>query len=51
MKMKTKCSFDLPVEFPLTAPLAGGSWINSWLATEKSFYLFSSQGKRKIVVV
>lgn len=50
MKMKTKCSFYLPVEFPLTASLTGGNWINSWLAAENSFWLFSSQCKRKAVI-
>lgn len=51
MKMKTKCSFYLPVEFPLSASLTRGSWINSWLAAENRFWLFSSQCKRKTVIL
>lgn len=51
MKMKTKCSFYLPVEFPLTAPLTRESRINSWLAAENRFWLFSSRCKRKSVIL
>lgn len=47
MKMKTKCSFYLPVEFPLAASLTGEAPIDGRPAGKRC-WLFRSRGEGKL---
>lgn len=48
MKMKTKCSFYLPVEFPLTASLTRERRIDRWPAAETVSGCSAANAKGKL---